>query len=106
MTARMAGDLPLPEVNLHQAFTGMDIHPLAHILVWYRVMVLAELNVVIDVDPAASDIDADTTTEIIGVMLPSSLCCFRNTHHEHTDVSCADGNITSRSILTDSLLPQ
>ena len=43
---------------------------------------------------------------IIRVMLPSSLCCFRNTHHELTDVSCADGNITSRSVLTDSLLPQ
>jgi transposase len=32
---------------------------------------------------------------IIRIMLPSSLCFFRNTHHELTDVSCADGNITS-----------
>jgi hypothetical protein len=43
---------------------------------------------------------------VVELMLPSSLCCVCNTHHERTDVSCADGKITSRSILTDSLLPQ
>ena len=56
MAARVAGDLPLAEVNLYKTFTRMDLHSLAHILVRYRVMVLAELDVVIDIDPAASDV--------------------------------------------------
>ncbi|KKN43255.1 hypothetical protein LCGC14_0704890, partial [marine sediment metagenome] len=56
MAARVTGNLPLAEVDLYQTFTRMDLHSLAHILVRYRVMVLAELDVVIDIDPAASDV--------------------------------------------------
>jgi len=70
MTARVAGDLPLPEVDLHQALTGVDIHPLSHILVQHRVvMLLLELDVVIDIDPATADLDV-----LIGVFGQSPQC--------------------------------
>ena len=57
MTAWVAGDLSLPEVDLYQSLTGVEVHLLAHILVRHRVVVLAELDVVIDVDPATPDLD-------------------------------------------------
>jgi hypothetical protein len=56
MTARVTGDLPLPEVDLYQALTGVGVHPLSHILVWYRVVMLLELDVLIDIDPATADL--------------------------------------------------
>lgn len=49
--------LALPEVDLHQMIAGLDFHLLAHVLVRYRVMMLVELDVVIDIDPATPDLD-------------------------------------------------
>ena len=57
MTAWVAGDLSLPEVDLYQSLTGVDVHLLSNVLVRHRVVMLAELNVVIDVDPATPDLD-------------------------------------------------
>ena len=57
LAAWVAGDLSLPEVDLYQSLTGVEVHLLAHILVRHRVVVLAELDVVIDVDPATPDLD-------------------------------------------------
>ena len=69
MTAWVAGDLPLPEVDLHQALTGVDVHPLSHILVRHRVVMPLELDVVIDIDPATADLDV-----LIGVFGQSPQC--------------------------------
>ena len=57
MTARVAGDLSLPEVDLHQALNGMGVRSFAHIMMQHQVVMLLEIDVVIDIDPAAPDLD-------------------------------------------------
>jgi len=57
VTSGMTRHLALSEVNLYQMITGPDFHRLAHLLVRHRVMMLVELDVVIDIDPATPDLD-------------------------------------------------
>ena len=57
MAAWVTGDQLLPEVDLHQSLTGMEVYLLADILVRHRVIMALELNVVVDVDPATPDLD-------------------------------------------------
>lgn len=57
VTPWLTQSLALPAVDIHQIVTGMDFYLLAHVLVRYRVVMLTERDVVIDIDTTTSDLD-------------------------------------------------
>ena len=52
----MLGNLALPEVSRNQPITHMQFEYLTHILIGYRVEVMALLDVVVDIDPHSFDV--------------------------------------------------